>query len=107
MATQIYTEETLLTQGGTEIVVRPLTIKSLRKFMAKMNELQTEEEIADEEGINVMLEAALIAIEQCNKNLENLDELEDELDLPTISKILEVSGGIKLDDPNLQVAQRA
>jgi len=32
------------------------------------------------------------------------DALEDALDVPTINRILEVCGGIKLDDPNLTAA---
>jgi hypothetical protein len=32
------------------------------------------------------------------------DKLEDALDMPTINRILEVCGGIKLDDPNLLAA---
>lgn len=108
MATKMYEEVTLQTQAGTEIVIRPLTIKSLRAFMDKMKELDGED-VSDEKGIGVMFDAAVIAIRQCNKELseEQLAELEDELDVPTINKILEVSGGIKVEDPSLQPTQAA
>lgn len=106
MATKMYEEVTLQTQGGTDIVVRPLTIKSLRDFMNKMKELEGED-VTDEKGLGVMFDAAVIAIRQCNRELsdEKLEELEDELDVPTINKILEVSGGVKVDDPSLQPTQ--
>lgn len=106
MATKMYEEINLTTQGGTELVIRPLTIKSLRAFMKKMEELNGED-ITDEKGIDVMVDAAKIAIRQCNPDLENIEDLEDELDIPTVNKILEVSGGVKVDDPSLQPTQAA
>jgi hypothetical protein len=36
--------------------------------------------------------------------VKDRDKLEDALDVPTINRILEVCGGIKLDDPNLVAA---
>lgn len=109
MATKIYEEVVLATQAGTELTVRPLTIKSLRAFMTKMKELDGEEEVSDEKGLGVMFDAAVIAIRQCNKELseEKLAELEDELDVPTINRILEVAGGIKVENPSLQPTQAA
>lgn len=109
MATKMFEEVTLTTQGDRDIIVRPLTIRTLRKFMEKMGELGNGEDevITDEKGIQVMMEAAVIAILQCNKDIEDVDELEDELDLPTINKVLEVAGGIKVDDPSLQPTQAA
>lgn len=109
MATKMYEEVILSTQAGTELTIRPLTIKSLRKFMETMQALSGEEEVSDEKGIGVMFDAAVIAIRQCNKGLdeEKLAELEDELDVPTINRILEVAGGIKVENPSLQPTQAA
>jgi hypothetical protein len=36
--------------------------------------------------------------------VKDIDAFEDTLDVPTINRILEVCGGIKMDDPNLLAA---
>ena len=66
----------------------------------KTTELKTEDE-----QLNVLIEACAVAIEtQLPDLVKGRDLLEDALDVPTINRILEVCGGIKLDDPNLLAA---
>lgn len=101
MATTVYDTEEIVLQNGVKVTLKPLTIKQLRKFMVVVNKLQ--ETTTEDESLNTLLEACSIALE---KQLEDVsvDTLEDVLDVPTINRILEVCGGIKMDDPNLLAA---
>lgn len=59
-------------------------------------------------GMDRLVDAASICLE--NKIPEvcaDRDKLEDILDMPTIYKVIEICGGIKLDDPNLLAAATA
>lgn len=103
MATKVYEEETIELQDGTEVVIRPLNIKKLREFMSVIKKLEAIE--TEEESIDILLEACTIAISQKNKAVsENTDLLEESLDVPTMHRILEVAGGVKMNDPNLLAA---
>lgn len=106
MATEVYTATDITLQDGTEVTIKPLTIKRLRRFMEI---IQKFEKVDDEvKSIDLMVDACAIAIEQSNPDLaNNKDALEDVLDVPTMWKILEVAGGIKMDDPNLVAAAMA
>ena len=101
LATTVYDTEEIVLQNGTKVTLKPLTIKQLRKFMVVVNKLQ--ETSTEDESLNTLLEACAIALE---KQLEDvtIELLEDILDVPTINRILEVCGGIKMDDPNLLAA---
>lgn len=102
MATQVNKAKTVVLGDGDEtkeVVVRPLNIRRLRKFMAVVEKFQNVEN--QDEGLTLMVEACAIAISATDAALsEDVDTLEDLLDLPAIYEILEVAGGIKMDDPN-------
>lgn len=104
MATQVFKRETFtLQQVGEddprEVVITPLTIKHLRPFMDKFQELMKVK--TDREGTDILFDCAVIAIQARNKGF-SVEQLEEELDLPTIIKIVELAGGVTLDgsDPN-------
>lgn len=97
MATKIYEEETFELIGGEEVVVRPLPIKPLRKFMkrwADMTELGTDAD--DNDVIDIMFDCAVIVVETFN-DVER-DTLEESLDMKTMQKILTIGGGIMMGD---------
>lgn len=102
MATKVFTTEELELQDGTMVTVKPLTIKRLRKFMNVIAQLNNTEGVAEDEdeeerAIDLMFDACVIALEQNNpKVIEDRDNLEDALDIPTMWKILEVAGGIEM-----------
>ena len=59
----------------------------------------------EDETLTILITACGIAIEsQVPELVADKDKLEEALDMPTINRILEVCGGIKLDDPNLLAA---
>lgn len=113
MATSVVRSEEIELQDGTKLVVRPLNIKRLRRFMvvfATLSEPPTDKDgkeldlSASEREMHefdIMLDAVRICIEGADAELSaDKDRLEEVLDVPTMWKILEVAGGIK-QDPNL------
>ena len=103
MANTVYDVEEVQLQNGQTAKLKPLSIAELRKFMAVMEKSKTIEN--ENESLDILIEACGIALEKQLPDLaKNKEELENALDVPTINKILEVCGGIKLDDPNLIAA---
>ena len=103
MATTVYDVEEIQLQNGKTITLKPLSIKQLRKFMSAIQ--KTADATTEEETLTVLIDACAVAIEKQLPDLvADRDALEDALDMPTINRILEVCGGIKLDDPNLLAA---
>lgn len=100
MATKVYTVETIELQDGSEVTIKPLTIKRLRRFMEIVKEFDKIEE--EDESVDLMVKACAIALEVADPALaKDTDRLEDALDIPTMWKILEIAGGVKPSDPNL------
>lgn len=116
MATQVYSEEEIILQDDTEVVLRPLPINRLRRFMKAWNEFAEAKD--DEEGFAVFINCAGIALENNFKgrfdsmkpskeeaeageflSAEYKEYLGDTLELDTIYKVLDICGGIKLQDP--------
>lgn len=59
----------------------------------------------EDQTLNILIEACGVALEkQIPEKVADNDVFEDILDVPTINRILEVCGGIKMDDPNLLAA---
>lgn len=122
MATKVYNEEAITLQDGTEVTLRPLPIGRLRRFMDAWEKIGEVKD--DSEGFVVFINCAGIAIEHEFKgkfdslkapaseegeylSAEYKEYCEDVLDLDTIYKIIEVAGGLKLNDPKLlEAAQR-
>ncbi len=105
MATTVYTTEEIQLQDDSKVTLRPLTIKSLRKFMTVMEGFAKAS--SDEEGFEVLLTAAALCLAKQRPDLYDAEAekateaFEDAADMPTIYKILDVCGGVKLNDPNL------
>ncbi len=103
MATKIYDVEEIQLQNGDKVLLKPLSIKQLRKFMVVVQ--KTQDVTEEDQTLSVLVEACAIALEtQLPELTKNLDAFEDALDVPTINRIMEVCGGIKMDDPNLIAA---
>ena len=66
---------------------------------------KAQEATTEDQSLTVLIDACAIALEvQLPELIKDRDKLEEALDVPTINRILEVCGGIKLDDPNLVAA---
>lgn len=106
MASKVYDTIDIELQDGTQVTVRPLTINLLRKFMEVIAKLDSEK-LEETERLSILVDACGIAVEkQIPEIAKNREKLEDVLDLPTMFKIIEVAGGIKLggDDATPEAA---
>jgi hypothetical protein len=103
LATTVYDVEEIELQNGAKVTLKPLTINQLRKFMAAIK--LTADSKTEEETLTILIDACAVALEKQLPDLvKDRELLEDALDVPTINRILEVCGGIKMDDPNLLAA---
>lgn len=105
MATQVYPSEEIVLQDGTEVTLKPLNIKNLRKFMKKFKELDTLKD--DDQVVDFLIEVGQLCLSSLYKQYEDTDKFEDAVDMPTVHKIIEVCGGVKLNDPELMAAAAA
>lgn len=98
MATTVNEEKELTLIDGTKIKVRPLKISLLRPFMKKF------EGIADvaadnDKSMSLLMECVQIAMKQYNPELaSDIKALEDNIDLPTVYKIVEEASGVNLGE---------
>jgi len=99
MATAIINngEEITLMDGST-IKIRPLKVSLLRPFMKKFEQVAAVAEDNDK-SMTLLVECVQIAMEQYKPELaKDLAALEENIDLPTVYKIIEAASGIKLSD---------
>lgn len=108
MASKVYATEEVELFSGKKIALRPLKISVLRKFMKEFDNMTDTDVLSDNgKSLDVLMDCVQIAFLQFAPDLaEDREALEDELDIKTIYKIIEVGAGIKLDndDPNPQAA---
>lgn len=102
MATTIYDTAELELENGDKITVKPLPIKQLKKFMKIIRELDSEDIKNEEDAMDIFIEASMVCLEKTRPDLsEDKEAFEDNVNVPTMMKILEVCGGLKMNDPNL------
>jgi hypothetical protein len=96
MATEIYKIQKIKLFDGTEIELSPLKIKYLRELMDTFNYLKNISN--DDDALLVFLECVRVAMKQYYPAISgSVEDIEDNLDLPTVHKVLEISAGIKLN----------
>jgi hypothetical protein len=96
MATTIYNTQTVYLFDGTELEIIPLKIKYLRDFMTAFENIKNTKN--DDEAIAVLVECVRICMKQYYPSISNTtEEIEDNVDLPTIYKILDTSAGIRIN----------
>ncbi len=94
-------KKTVTLIDGTKSEVRPLKIALLRPFM---NEFEDIAKVAEdnEKSMNLLMECVQIAMQQYKPELaEDKEALEENMDLPTVYKIVEEASGIRLSDASL------
>jgi len=87
---------------GEKIEIYPLKIKYLREFMEAFHLIKESKN--DLESISYLSECARIAMQQYKPEIaKTIEDLEDNVDLPTIYKIINIGGGIsvsgEIDEP--------
>jgi hypothetical protein len=102
LATTVYDTVEIQLSDGTDIVLKPLPIKQLKKFMAAIKEMELPENESEEAAMEIFIKAAMVCLEANKSPLAtDQEKFEETIDTPTMMKILEVCGGLKLNDPNL------
>jgi inhibitor of KinA sporulation pathway (predicted exonuclease) len=100
MATTVNEKKVLTLIDGTQIEVRPLKISLLREFMKKFEQIA---KVADDndKSMDILMECVQIAMRQYNPELAvDAKVLEDNLDLPTVYKIVEEASGVNMSAIN-------
>ena len=101
MSITINEEQTLSLLDGTTFNVKPLKISLLREFMKKFDGI-AEVSADNDKSMDLLVACVQIAMRQYKPEVaEDVKELEDLLDLPTVYKVTEAASGIKLGDNGL------
>ena len=96
MATRIYKSDIITLMDGERIEIYPLKIKYLREFMEAFHLIKESKN--DIESISYLSECARIAMQQYKPEIaKTIEDLEDNVDLPTIYKIINIGGGISVN----------
>ena len=102
MPTTVYDVVEIELSNGETITLRPLPIKQLKKFMTIIKAVDTDNVSSEDEVMDVFIKGAMICLEAFKPELsQDRDKFEEIVEIPTMMKILEICGGLKLDDPNL------
>jgi hypothetical protein len=97
MATKIYKTKRIYLFDGTEIEIMPLKIKYLREFMDVFDTIKDTKN--DDEAMLVLLECTRVAMKQYFPEIsKNIEDLENNIDLPTVHEILDLAGNIKIGE---------
>jgi hypothetical protein len=83
---------------GKKRLIKPLTIRQLRKFVKLIDGLDANMTSLSDEDIDRMLDAAAVIVERCDPELaEDHDRLEEAVDLVVFNAMVSVAMGT---DPN-------
>jgi hypothetical protein len=96
MATMVYDIKKFHLIDGKEIDGSPLKIKYLREFLEVFETIKQAK--TDDESIGVLVSCALVAMKQYYPSIRTIEELEDNLDLPTIYEVIDIAAGIKINE---------
>jgi hypothetical protein len=96
MATKVYTTDNVYLFNGTELEISPLKIKYLREFMVAFDDIKNAKN--DDEAIGTLVECVRICMKQYYPEIsKTVADVEDNVDMPTVYKILDISAGIKIN----------
>ena len=96
MATKVYTTDNVHLFDGTELEISPLKIKYLREFMVAFDDIKNAKN--DDEAIGTLVECVRVCMKQYYPDIsKTVEDVEDNVDMPTIYKILDISAGIKIN----------
>lgn len=94
MATSVYQSGIVHLVDGRELEITPLKIKYLKEFMIAFEFVKQAKD--DEEAIAHLAECARITMKQFCPEIKTIEDLEDNIDMPTVYKVLEMATGIKI-----------
>lgn len=96
MATTIYPSKEIELFDGELLEIIPLKIKYLREFMDFFDNIKNAK--SDDESIAILVECVRICMKQYYPKIsKNVEDVEDNFDMPAIYEILDVAAGIKIN----------
>jgi hypothetical protein len=96
MATTIYNTQIIQLFDGTELEIVPLKIKYLREFMIAFDDIKSTKD--DDAAMQVLIECTRICMKQYYPGISgSIEQVEDNVDMPTVYQILDVAAGIKIN----------
>jgi hypothetical protein len=96
MATTVYKSEIIYLFDGTELEIVPLKIKYLREFMQAFENVKVTKN--DDEAIEALVECVRVCMKQYYPSISgSIEDIEENIDMPTVYKVLDVSAGIKIN----------
>lgn len=98
MATQIYESEVIYTIDGDPIEITPLKIKYLREFLKSFDNVKSAAD--DDEAIAALVFCTRIAMQQYWPEFKTVLDVENNFDLKTVYKIINIAAGIKINEEN-------
>lgn len=104
MATTVYDVVEVELSNGEQITLKPLPIKKLREFMELIKKMDEPENASEDAAMDIFIDGAMLCISGLYPDSplgKDKDKFEDVVEIPTMMKILEIAGGLKLTDPNL------
>jgi hypothetical protein len=96
MASKVYDVDTVSLIDGTVVKMTPLKIIHLRDFMDKFDNMKHAK--TEDDSVSCLIECATIAMRQYYPSIKTVSDLEDNVDLPTIYKIVDIAAGISTKD---------
>ena len=98
MATTVYETIDIELMDGTKLSMRPLKISLLREFMKKFEGISDVFD-SNEKSMDLLMECVQIAMKQyAPEYSDDRQKLEDNIDMPSVYRVIEAAAGIKLDD---------
>ena len=104
MPTEIYKSTVVELIDGTELYITPLKIKFLKLFLDEFENVKSATN--DDEAIDALAKCTVIAMRQYYPQIKTQEELEDNIDMPTIYKILDFAAGIKINDKSEETVKQ-
>lgn len=108
MAKKIYESATIELVDGTQLYITPLKLKYLRDFMDVFEEIRTAE--TENDAMYNLSRCVAVAMRQYCPTIVTAEDVEDNVDLQTMYKILDIAGGIKMqkkEEPESGVKEQA
>jgi hypothetical protein len=98
MPTSVYETSEITLMDDTVVKMRPLKISLLREFMKTFEEIAKVAEDNDK-SMDILIDCVQIAMKQyAPAYAEDREKLEENIDLPSVYKVIEAASGIKFDD---------
>jgi hypothetical protein len=105
LPTTIYDTIEITLSDGRNITVKPLSITKLKKFMTVLDKMKEDGVKSELDILDVFIEAGMVCMETFAPELStDREKFEEVIEVPTLMKILEVAGGVKMDSPNSPLA---